>query len=119
MERNWTYEATVVKVVDGDTIDFNVDVGFHVGVAIRTRLLGIDTPELDSVEGKMVRDYLRDHLPPGTQVLIQTSKDKTDKYGRWLAIIHSDCMPPSENPYGAVTLNDILVQKGFANLYMV
>ena len=119
MERNWTYHAIVKKVVDGDTIDFTVDVGFHVQINIRTRLMGIDAPETSTEEGKIVRDWLRQVLPVGTPVMIQTFKDKTDKYGRWLALVNADCLTPSENPYDALTLNDVLIQKGYAIFYMV
>jgi len=119
MERNWIYDAIVVKVVDGDTIDFNVDCGFHIQHNIRTRLYGIDTPETYTEEGKLVRDWLRASLPIGMSVRIRTLLDKTDKYGRWLAVIDADCIPPSENPTGVLTLNDLLVQKGYAKIYMI
>lgn len=81
------YNATVVKVIDGDTVDLSVDLGFHVGIAIRTRLLGIDAPETSTAEGKVARDRLRAELPVGQAVTIHTEKDPGDKYGRWLAQI--------------------------------
>ena len=41
----YEYRAKLKRVVDGDTVDFVVDLGFHVHTTIRTRLLGVDTPE--------------------------------------------------------------------------
>ena len=41
----YEYKATVDRVVDGDTVDFIVDLGFSVKIKIRTRLAGVDTPE--------------------------------------------------------------------------
>ena len=79
------YYATVIKVIDGDTIDLAVDLGFHVGVSIRVRLMGVDAPEVSTAEGKVVRDRLRTELPIGTKVEIHTEKYPGDKYGRWLA----------------------------------
>lgn len=81
------YSATIAKVIDGDTVDLIVDLGFHVSVAIRTRLLGIDAPEVSTAEGKVARDRLRAELPFGLTVALHTEKDPGDKYGRWLAQI--------------------------------
>ena len=41
----YTYRAKLVKVVDGDTVDLDVDLGFHTTLRIRGRLIGVDTPE--------------------------------------------------------------------------
>lgn len=83
------YTATVTKVIDGDTIDLAVDLGFHVGISIRTRLLGIDAPEVSTADGKAARDRLRAALPVSTAVKIHTEKDPGDKYGRWLALVEA------------------------------
>lgn len=105
----YDYTATVLKVVDGDTIDLRVDLGFHVSTTIRTRILGIDAPEVRTQEGKNVRDYLRLALPPGTQVQIQTEKDPGDKYGRWLATIREPAL------LGDVATH--LIERGMAVAY--
>lgn len=112
MEQMYVYKASVEKVVDGDTIDFLVDCGFHVHVSIRTRLLGVNAPELSVALGKEVRDWLRSALPVGTVTRIQTFKEPGDKYGRWLAIVDA---PPNE--FGALTLADLLIAKGYAVNY--
>ena len=104
----YEYKATVVKVIDGDTIDFMVDLGFNVNVGIRTRILGVDTPEVSSVEGRTVREILRSKLPFGTPVILQTSKNPGDKYGRWLARVQI---------FGIGDLSTYLIQEGFAKVY--
>lgn len=84
----YTYKAVVVKVVDGDTIDLRVDLGFRVSIDIRTRVRGVNAPELKTPEGKTVRDVLANILQEDMQVTVTTMKDPTDKYGRWLADIN-------------------------------
>lgn len=87
LKQTFTYDAQVVKVIDGDTVDLLVDLGFHTSLSIRTRLLGIDAPEVSTVSGKIAREELRIYLPVGSSVVVRTSKDPEDKYGRWIAQI--------------------------------
>lgn len=96
IQPTYTYRATVVRVVDGDTIDLLVDLGFHASLAIRTRLLaedatgvtqGIDAPEVSTDAGRVARDFLREQLPVGAAAVASTYKEPGDKYGRWLAVI--------------------------------
>ena len=84
----YKYNAIVVRVVDGDTVDLNVDLGFHTFLKIRTRLLGINAPEVSTEEGRIARDKLRQQLAVGEPVNVTTFKDPTDKFGRWLATIY-------------------------------
>lgn len=90
----FNYSAVVTKVIDGDTVDLTVDLGFHITLDIRTRLMGINAPEVSTPEGRTARDALRAQLPIGTAVTVETQKDPGDKYGRWLALI--------EAPFGDV-----------------
>lgn len=103
----FTYRATVAKVIDGDTIDLVVDLGFHVSIHIRTRLLGIDAPEVSTVEGRAVREALRVALPVGAGVTVETFKANGDKYGRWLAKIAA--------PFGDVAA--WMIELGYARVY--
>ncbi len=89
----YQYKATVMRVVDGDTVDLNVDLGFRVTVTDRFRLYGIDAPELKYPTydaGKAAALWLTELLPAGTAVTVETYKPATDKYGRWLATLHLD-----------------------------
>jgi len=79
----WEYRAKIAKIVDGDTVDLDVDLGFHVTHRIRARLARIDTPEMNTAEGKTVRALLVERAPAGTDVIVATGKG--DRYGRWIA----------------------------------
>ena len=89
----YEYSATVVKIIDGDTIDVLVDLGFDTyvgGKRGRIRLYGIDTPESrtrDKEEknyGLAAKKFVEDFMPVGTVVTLRTFKDKGGKYGRYM-----------------------------------
>lgn len=85
------YNAVVFHVYDGDTIRVDIDQGFNHWMHRESiRLYGIDTPEMRGAEkedGKRVRDLVREWLPVGSKVKLETLMDKTGKYGRTLGII--------------------------------
>lgn len=112
------YAAKVTRVVDGDTLDLDIDLGFSVTFNIRVRLLGVDTPETfgvkrDSEEyaaGVEARKFVEDFVAMnGGRVTVQTVKDKKGKFGRYLATIHAGDV--------AASLNDLLLEKGLAKRY--
>ena len=77
------------KIVDGDTIDASIDLGFDISLEKRIRLAGIDTPEsrtTDAYEKKLgleVKDWLKERLNFAKDILIKTElPDSTEKYGR-------------------------------------
>ena len=80
--------ATVVNVVDGDTLDVTIDLGFRIHHDVRVRLAGVDAPEVHArgPEGEAARDWLRARLPAGTAVELVTVKP-ADKFGRFLATV--------------------------------
>lgn len=90
MKQEYTYNAWVTRVIDGDTVDLVLDLGFHVKVDIRTRLRGINAPETSTEAGRIARQALRELLSIGRKVVTTTYKDPTDKYGRWVALIEVD-----------------------------
>jgi endonuclease YncB( thermonuclease family) len=71
--------ATVVQVVDGDTVSVDVDNGFHTHVRMLCRLKGIDAPEKNTMAGKAAKLFLTNMLPPGTPVVVDSIS--IDKYG--------------------------------------
>jgi micrococcal nuclease len=80
---------SVHKVVDGDTIDADIDLGFDISLTKRIRLAGIDTPEsrtTDAYEKKLgleVKDWLKHRLEFAKDIIIKTElPDSTEKYGR-------------------------------------
>ncbi len=95
-----------VRVVDGDTYYLRADLGFHVAMTIPVRLLGVDTPELSTAEGKTVRDKVRAMLE-GKPVLLRTQKD-TQSFARWVAEVQIFL------PSGWVDLAGFLLAQGWA-----
>ncbi len=85
MSHHYAHVA-VLGVVDGDTIDVEIDHGFHLRQRVRVRLAGIDAPETRAAgpEGEQARDWLRARLPVGHAVELVTEKP-ADKFGRFLA----------------------------------
>lgn len=96
MELYW-YKAKVVKIIDGDTLDLDIDLGFDIWHAIRVRLYGIDTPETrtSNVEekhsGNLAKEYVKNWLDTnGYDIVIQTFRGKAEKYGRILADVWNE-----------------------------
>ena len=92
----YTYEARVVRVIDGDTIVFDISLGFDTWIHDKSiRLVGVFAPETRSgtqgekALGAKVKEFVANLLAPGTVVRITTEKDKTDKYGRYLGTVWS------------------------------
>lgn len=84
----YTYNASIVRIIDGDTLVLDIDLGLSVWRHNEhIRLAGINAPELANAGGKESRDYLRALLPIGTTVKITTTKDRREKYGRYLGTI--------------------------------
>ena len=87
----YVYRCNVVKIIDGDTVDVDIDLGFGVWMRNeRVRLYGIDTPESrtrDLVEkryGLAAKQYLTNMLDDEGGIVLKTHKDKTGKFGRIL-----------------------------------
>ena len=91
----YTYQAKLFQVIDGDTVDLLIDLGFGVHVRERCRLYGIDAPEMPSEAGKAAKAYLElliraatGELFVATRKMARRPKEKTDKYGRYLAVLY-------------------------------
>ena len=86
-----TYKAIVEKIVDGDTIKMNIDLGFRTWIKANCRLYGINTPELNSKDeeernrAKKALEYLSEILIVGKTYNIVSYE--LDKYGRPLVMI--------------------------------
>jgi micrococcal nuclease len=105
----YEYKARVVRVLDGDTMDVSIDLGFDVWVYQRVRLLGINTAEKNTDLGKRTIEYVRNLCPLGCNVILKSEKAEREKFGRYLARVY---FPESKE-----CLNDILIQKGWAVEY--
>ena len=110
MKNEYLYNALITNVVDGDTVDARVDLGFSIYTEMRLRLYGIDTPELNSKildERLAAQDAKRfvETMCLNQTVLLRTYKK--DKYGRYLADII----------IGESTVNQMLLIEGLAKVY--
>ncbi len=113
----YVYEATLDRVVDGDTVDLNIDLGFDVWLnKTRVRLHHVDTPEkrtrdlLEKHFGFIASDFVLDKLINATRIVIETELDGAkDKYGRILGKIWVN--------NELQTLNDQLIEKHYAVRY--
>lgn len=76
----YEYKATLVRVVDGDTLILLVDLGFKVHKEVTVRLARIDAPEIKSIEGKASKTFLENKLKEG--LLIHLTSKGIDGYGR-------------------------------------
>lgn len=105
---NYIYNCELVRVIDGDTIVVNIDLGLNISTIKTIRMYGINAPEMkyptkiDAVESK---DGLTD-LIHGKKLILQTIRDRTDVYGRTLGIIYQDS--------GQTNVNQLMIEKGYA-----
>lgn len=112
MEPNYTYRATVRSIYDGDTLRVNIDCGFNLWQRnVSIRLKGVNAPEItgsERVQGTISRDWLRNKIPIGTDIILKTEKDTQEKYGRWLGTVYLN----------GVNLNEEMVRLGLAEKFM-
>ncbi len=80
------YEAEILRIIDGDTYDVLVNLGWGVLMRHRVRLRGIDTPEMNTQEGKDAKAFAEEILLDQRIYLTNVAK-RTDKYGRTVAKI--------------------------------
>jgi len=92
----YEYKARVVRVVDGDTLELEIDLGFSVFTRIKARLARVDTPEVYGVKkesaeyqaGQLASNYTKEWIN-NTNSSVTIKTEKTGKYGRWLAEVYS------------------------------
>jgi micrococcal nuclease len=111
------YVRKVENVVDGDTIDVLIDLGFDILFQSRVRLAGIDTPESRTKDlqekalGIESKEYLKKALKDAKSVVIKTEKmDSSEKYGRILGWVYING--------DTVSLNDMMINDGYAWGYL-
>jgi micrococcal nuclease len=102
----YEYQAIIRKVVDGDTFDVELDLGLEVRHRTRLRLAEINAPELSTPAGQELKLRLEMMFADDPVVLVQTIKDRKEKWGRYLGKV----MLPD-----GTYLNEWLVQQGLAD----
>lgn len=112
----YQYKATIIKVIDGDTVDVDIDLGFEVWLKNqRIRLYGIDTPEsrtsdkVEKVFGNLAKEKVLEFCPVGSDIILQTKTDDSrGKYGRILGeLITKD----------GVNVNEFFIENNYAVAY--
>ncbi len=112
----YKYKAKVERIVDGDTIDVVIDLGFKITTNQRIRLKGINTPETYSVKrgseeykkGMLAKEFVIQRIEANNNKAIVETNKYTGKYGRYIGTIWlAD---------SSTSLNDELVEKGFAKV---
>ena len=111
------YVKKVTKIVDGDTIDVEIDLGFDISFSSRVRLAGIDTPEsrttdkMEKALGLESKEYLKKAIDASKTVVIKTEKmDSSEKYGRILGWLFLDG--------SKVSVNEQMIADGYAWGYL-
>jgi micrococcal nuclease len=107
---------SVLKVVDGDTIDADIDLGFDISLTKRIRLAGVDTPESRTIDAKEkalgleVKEWLKERLKFAKDVIIKTElPDSTEKYGRIIGHLYVNGEETS--------INNQMINEGYAWVY--
>ena len=104
------FQAKVKRVVDGDTLDLDIDLGFHITLSERVRLMGIDTPEtrsrdpIEKSSGLIAKDFVIDFVNDGNVVI---KVHGFGKFGRPLVDLYKN----------DICLNQKLVDLGLAAPY--
>jgi endonuclease YncB( thermonuclease family) len=89
----WEYRVELVRVIDGDTYRFDIDLGFHITIRETVRLLGIDCPEISTPEGQEAKAYAEAWfaaVPLG--IRIETHRNAAGEvltFGRWVAKVYT------------------------------
>ena len=111
----YEYRCKILKVIDGDTADVDIDLGFGVWLhKERVRFAGIDTPESrtrnleEKKYGLAAKKFVQKHMPKGSMQTLVTQKDKTGKFGRILGKFKLE---------DGTILNELMVQKHHAVSY--
>ena len=121
----YEYRAVVLRVVDGDTVDVDIDLGFGIWMKReRVRMMGIDTPEsrtrdkVEKVFGLAAKERLRELLPVGSTTVLKTEIDKKgeDAKGKFGRILGDFKIERWENA-PAERATDILIREGYGVAY--
>jgi len=109
------YNATVVRVVDGDTIRLDIDLGFDIVLNNQSvRLYRVDTPECrtrdlkEKAAGLLAKSVVKGFIDQGSKVVIKTSLDTKGKFGRILGTIITD---------NGININEHLIDNNYAVEY--
>jgi micrococcal nuclease len=107
----YEYSCTVQRVVDGDTLHLNVDLGCDVSIHMTARLAHVNAPEMNTPQGPVAKAFVEAWIVQhGPKFIVETIKDHKEKYGRYLVVLVE--LGPDE-----MTLNNSLIDEGLAVRY--
>lgn len=120
----YLYKAYVTDVYDGDTITVDIDLGFWTTIRKqKIRLFGINAPELkgDSRESGLVSKLWLEKMVLGKSIILESIKDKSEKYGRLLGIIYLETKTINEGVESItyLNINDKMIESGLAERYLI
>jgi len=131
----YQYQAVIQKIIDGDTYEIDIDLGLSIWVRNeRIRLLGVDTPEVYGVKmgspewvtGNKASEFVKSVLHANDEIIVETVKDKKEKYGRYLAVVYAKVDQNILSGLNGIRtigefscINDLLIAKGLAKTYMI
>lgn len=116
-EQTRLYEyLRIIEVVDGDTIDAEIDLGFGAFIRQRIRLFGINAPEKNTIEGEAAKERLASLFASAKKIRMWTTKtrqatDRKEKYGRYLGqfeVVTEDSI---------IVINSRMIDEGHAKPY--
>jgi len=112
----YIFFAELVKVVDGDTVILNADLGFNIQTKITARLAGIDVPETGSPGSEQTRKFVETRLTKNNLIVESRTKDK---YGRYLVYIyyHRSATKFEDILRSGRVINEELIKNGLAKEY--
>tara|TARA_R110002074_G_scaffold381387_5_gene560404 strand:+ start:466 stop:834 length:369 start_codon:yes stop_codon:yes gene_type:complete len=116
----YTYHIELLRVIDGDTIDAKIDLGFDVGIKKRVRFSGVNTPECrtkdleEKAKGLAAKDRVKQLLEGANK--IQLISHGVGKFGRCLGELHIDIVDGKES-LTLVNVNELLIKEGHAVVY--
>tara|TARA_R100000995_G_C3470336_1_gene117989 strand:- start:548 stop:946 length:399 start_codon:yes stop_codon:yes gene_type:complete len=108
------FVKSIDRIVDGDTIDISIDLGFDLTKKERVRLAGIDTPETrtknikEKEMGYQATEFLEMHLMEASKLTVKTEKD--GKFGRMLGWLY-------KTEKDEMSINEVMVNEGYAWSY--
>ena len=116
----YTYKICLLKVVDGDTIDAEIDLGFDIKVKKRVRFMGVNAPESrtrdleEKARGLAAKDRVKQLLEGCKNITLKSHG--VGKFGRCLGELHLDIVDGQEK-LTLVSLNELLINEGHATEY--
>ena len=116
----YTYKIKLDRVVDGDTIDANIDLGFDISTKKRIRFMGINTPESrtrdleEKAKGLAAKDRVKQLLEGAKEITLQSHG--VGKYGRCLGELFVD-MVDGQEKLTLESVNELLIKEGHAVKY--